>query len=240
MRAAIQSNAGIYQVRNLANGKVYVGSALNMRHRWTEHLSKLKRGCHHSSKLQNAFNKYGKESFVFEVLCDVADLNSLLSLEQHYIDLLNASSSGYNICPVAGRTAGRKASDETRRKMRDSQLRVPVEIRRGRAEVVSSLQKTDEWKAKIGRANLGKVHSDDVRKKLSDSAKSRSDEANFRIAEGIRKSDIARGGRHSNESKAKISNSLKGRKLSDQHRLAIKQAWAKRKAAATSIQIQGD
>ena len=64
----IPRKSGIYQIRNLVNGKVYVGSAVNLQHRRREHRSDLRNGNHHSIKLQRAYNKYGESSFAFEIL----------------------------------------------------------------------------------------------------------------------------------------------------------------------------
>ncbi len=38
--------AGIYQIRNSQNGKLYIGSAVNVRNRWVEHRKLLRKGAH--------------------------------------------------------------------------------------------------------------------------------------------------------------------------------------------------
>jgi group I intron endonuclease len=60
--------SGIYVIRNLVNGKRYIGSSVDIFARWRQHRHALKRGTHHSSHLQNAWRKYGSEAFRFEVL----------------------------------------------------------------------------------------------------------------------------------------------------------------------------
>ena len=65
MADPILGQSGIYQIRNIANGKVYVGSAAKFSRRFNDHKRKLNNGRHHSIKLQNAWNKNGAESFVF-------------------------------------------------------------------------------------------------------------------------------------------------------------------------------
>ena len=54
--------AGIYQIVNVRNGKRYIGSAVNLRKRLLAHLGEFARG-KNSPRLQNAWNKYGKEAF---------------------------------------------------------------------------------------------------------------------------------------------------------------------------------
>lgn len=92
------SNTGIYVIINRLNGNTYVGSAVNFRRRWGIHKRHLNKGIHHSSHLQNAWNKYGEGSFSFTIerLCD---RELLLVAEQEVIDLLRPE---YNMSPNAG------------------------------------------------------------------------------------------------------------------------------------------
>ena len=59
---------GIYQIRNLANDKVFVGVALNLPGILTSNRLQLSSGNHPNKKLQAEWNKFGSESFAFEVL----------------------------------------------------------------------------------------------------------------------------------------------------------------------------
>lgn len=59
-------------------------------------------GTHHSSKLQNAFEKYGLDAFAFLILERVDGQTYLTQREQYYIDNMN---SFYNIARVADRPA---------------------------------------------------------------------------------------------------------------------------------------
>jgi hypothetical protein len=63
---------GIYQIRNLANDKVFVGSALNLPGILNSNKIQLKAGTHHNKKLQADWNEFGSESFVFEALDELA------------------------------------------------------------------------------------------------------------------------------------------------------------------------
>jgi group I intron endonuclease len=78
---------GIYAIRHVESGRMYIGSAKNIYDRWREHRSALRRGVHHSPYLQNAWNKYGEAAFVFEVLehC-LGDAVMLCNQEQHWLD----------------------------------------------------------------------------------------------------------------------------------------------------------
>ena len=54
--------SAIYGIRHIANGRIYVGSAVRTNARWRHHRSQLQRGTHHSRYLQAAWNKYGADN----------------------------------------------------------------------------------------------------------------------------------------------------------------------------------
>lgn len=145
--------SGIYCIRNLISGKVYVGSSQNIRKRFLAHKSALQLGRHHSEVLQRSWIKNGCDAFSFEILEIVEDLSHIIQREQHWIDALKAhkSDGGYNICPIAGRTSGIKLSSKTRAALSAA--------KRGRT-------KTAEHRAKIGAANTGKKRSPEFCEKM--------------------------------------------------------------------------
>jgi group I intron endonuclease len=89
----------IYQIRNLVNQKLYIGSTINYIERSKAHKSTLNANTSRCGKLQNAWNKYGKDNFIFEILHIVAedDIRDLILIEEEYIVLNNSIINGYNI-----------------------------------------------------------------------------------------------------------------------------------------------
>lgn len=103
--------SGIYVIRCKSTGKVYVGSSKDIEVRWYHHKQQLKRGTHHSVKLQRAWDKYGEDDFEFEIVEEVID-GLLTVYEQIYINHYNSPVDGYNILKVAGMARGRSVHQE--------------------------------------------------------------------------------------------------------------------------------
>ena len=97
----IKTSSGVYEILNTVNGKRYIGSSFsNIRRRAYEHFFYLRRGSHHSSILQRAYDKYGESSFKFNILHETPSEYSRI-LEQWY---LNTQPCEYNSskCAVGG------------------------------------------------------------------------------------------------------------------------------------------
>ena len=63
---------GVYQIRNLANEKVFVGAAMNLPGILNSNRLQLRAGNHPNKKLQAEWNELGGDRFVFEVLDELA------------------------------------------------------------------------------------------------------------------------------------------------------------------------
>jgi group I intron endonuclease len=99
-------NSGIYQIKNIINGKTYIGQTQNFSTRKSMHFSELRGGYHHNQHLQNSFNKYGESNFIFEKLLELEDgmdeietrmINAILPTFRYNIALIGGSS------PMKGR-----------------------------------------------------------------------------------------------------------------------------------------
>lgn len=96
--------SGIYEIRNIINNKVYIGSSKDVYERWKKHKNDLKNHNHHSEHLQHAWNKYGEKNFKFSII-EKCQFNDLIIREQYYIDYYKSSECdyGYNMSKIAGR-----------------------------------------------------------------------------------------------------------------------------------------
>lgn len=67
----------VYMIKNLINGKAYVGSSTCLRRRFKQHREELRGNYHKNRKLQNSWNKYKEKSFEFSLLEEIEDVNKL-------------------------------------------------------------------------------------------------------------------------------------------------------------------
>ena len=72
----------------ICNNHTYIGSSINIYYRLKRHTSDLLRNKHSNRYMQNVFNKYGKEKFLFKII-ELCDSQYLIDKESHYIDILS-------------------------------------------------------------------------------------------------------------------------------------------------------
>ncbi len=63
--------AGVFQIKNTVSGKVLLGSSLNLEGPLNAAKFMLSAGHHENKRLQQDWNEYGADQFVFEVLEEV-------------------------------------------------------------------------------------------------------------------------------------------------------------------------
>lgn len=240
-------NSGIYAIANIANGKTYIGSTINLENRWREHKHALDRDIHYNPYLQRSWNKFSKDAFEFRVLEYIDSPNELVRAEQFWLDKYREEGKElYNIalaanspmlgrihtekskCKISDALRGRKKppiSQETRRKMSKAakgRKRTEITIQRWR-EARAGYTHSREARLKIGEANRRRPPiSDETRRKMSEAHK------------GI--PNPLKGRSLSEEHKRKISEAKRGHKrspLSEEHKHKISESqkiqWAKRR-----------
>lgn len=156
--------SGIYLLRNVVNGKFYIGSAMNTTKRKSEHFGFLSRGCHPNVHLQAAWNNYGRDSLEFDVII-ICEVEHLLKIEQGFLDMYWGTEQCYNMArsaksPSLGRTL--PVWSETRRekirKFNESYVptdatREKMRIARAEQPIRSGFSLTEEHKAKLRKSH---------------------------------------------------------------------------------------
>lgn len=207
----LESNAGIYSITNLNNGKRYIGSTTrSFRIRWQNHRGDLLHQKHRNSKLQRAWNKHGEGAFAWEILI-VCPPHMVIQWEQVCINAYQATddAKGYNINPTAGNSRGRVVSQEQRAKMRGRVVSQETRDKMSRA----AQNRTPEHRAAIAAANRARPAW--LREQIA---------------------ATHRGRKLSEETRAKMSARKRGVPKSPEHRANLATANRSRAAAMTPAQ----
>lgn len=185
----------VYIIKCLINNKTYIGitTLSPPEKRWEQHKFKSQFG--RCGLLSRAIKKYGPENFKFSVIDQTDSIEHLKELEKKYILEYNSycnsdSSNGYNMTLGGDGVWGLKMTDESKTKMRESKIKLLSDAILG-PEFIKKLQ--------FARSKFS--HSEESRKKISQALKGRA----------VR----GRGWKMSEEQKIAISDSLKGKRLSD-------------------------
>ena len=204
---------GIYEIVNNVTLKRYIGSTVNLYKRRNQHIGDLQNGKHRSSKLQNAFNKYGYCAFVFNVIELVEDKNNLLEREQIWIDTYSSCSNGYNVTPAAGSRLGSKVSEESKLKMSKAQTgkKQSEETKSRKNKALKGMKRSDETKRKMSEARIGYKPSKEAVEKSRNANKGRKLSEETKLKMSIAKTGV----KCSDETKRKISE--KNKKYAKEH-----------------------
>ena len=99
---------GVYKITCNENKEFYIGSTnITFISRWRNHKADLIKDNHYSKYMQNSFNKYGSESFTFQILEVCNSKEETWKKEQEYIDELQPK---FNSCPTVNSFLGIKLS----------------------------------------------------------------------------------------------------------------------------------
>lgn len=154
----------IYKITNAVNRKVYIGQTVqaNPKMRWYAHLADARRG--KKSYLYDSIRKYGKESFVWEIIDTATSLEELNSKEEYWLNFYREKG----IVVYNNREAG------------GNKTHSPKSIERMRAAQKHrhATTKVGGWKRRDGGPMKGKSHprkgtsgmwnmSDEAKKKIS-------------------------------------------------------------------------
>jgi group I intron endonuclease len=207
---------GVYVIKNLINNKVYVGSAINFKNRWYKHNNDFKNN-KNSIHLQNAWGKYGRDNFVFEIVRFVKNMSILTDIEQVYLDLYESykRENGYNIRRVAKNNFNCKHSEYTKNKI---------------SETTKKMLTLNPPTGLCGIKNpmYGRHHTEKTRQKISNKSArqkpwrrgghlSKEHKEKLRAA-NVGKNNPSYGKSPSIECRQKISKTLSGRVLSEEHK----------------------
>jgi len=96
---------GVFQIKNNINGKIFIGSSLDLMAIWHAQKLQLDMGMHQNGNLQKDWTEYGSENFSYEILDEINETKDnttdykkeVKTLENMIIDDLQPfENKGYN------------------------------------------------------------------------------------------------------------------------------------------------
>jgi len=94
---------GVYRIKCKKNGKIYIGSSMDIANRWDVHKYRLKAGLHGNKYLQDDWSRLGSDVFEFKILLPLPDTNAqtVIEKEQEYLNDVVRWGKDYNIRKLA-------------------------------------------------------------------------------------------------------------------------------------------
>ena len=96
----VNGKSAIYKIICTPLDKIYIGSSKNLYSRCIQHKSKLNKKKHENIELQKAWNKYGSNNFVFQII-EFVEPEELHKTEEYYIEKTRCCETGFNISKTA-------------------------------------------------------------------------------------------------------------------------------------------
>jgi group I intron endonuclease len=149
--------AGVYCIKNVLTGQMYVGSSTNLASRIRSHFSSLRIGKSHNRNLQKSFNIYGERVFVWFIL-ETTTRETVKEREQVWIDATSCLVNGFNLAKKASDNSGWKHSDEFKKKMSNERM--------GARNPMYGVKLSKEQIAAIVSRSLGHLHTEDSKIKM--------------------------------------------------------------------------
>jgi len=114
---------GIYQIKNLIDGKLYIGGSVSIKRRFSLHKHLLNHNKHFNQSLQASWNTCGNNNFEFSVIIE-CEKDKLDFNESHFIAINKSNNSefGFNKRIDCKTNAGNKLSPETKKKISEYQI----------------------------------------------------------------------------------------------------------------------
>ncbi|MBP5169870.1 MAG: GIY-YIG nuclease family protein [Oscillospiraceae bacterium] len=209
----MKSDCGIYALKNAKNGKVYIGQSVNLEKRRRTHFWLLRSNRHYNKHLQGAFNN--GDVFEFSVIETCNSKEECNQREIYWIREFDATNPavGYNLCAGGESTTGRICSENTKHRISASRTG-----KKSDPEVVERRKQSFQEHLKNDPA-FAKEHKEKM----------------HQIAKDRGFGGHNRGVPCSEEKKRILSEKLKGRNVSDDHKKKLRELYSGEKSLTAKL-----
>jgi group I intron endonuclease len=206
------NKSGVYQIKNILNERIYIGSAKQFKDRFRDHISSLRKNKHQNKFLQADFNKCGEDNFLFEVMEIVeGEQKERLLKEQSYLDVYHDNQEQcYNFDKKTNKTSRSSFSknpEETKQKLSDKSKEMwkDQEFKKTQTKRIK-----EHWSIQENREHQSKMMIENW--ELNDERKQKqSEQMKLEYEQGIRSKEQQKEILNSNASKQKRQKTFKER-----------------------------
>ena len=245
--------SGIYCIIHKYSLMCYIGSSVNVRKRLMGHVAASKSAPR--QVIARALREFGVDNFDFELI-ETCSKENLLGREEFWIKFFNSTVDGFNVVKnptdrtdneikastrrrISDSKRGIPRSEETRKKLSEANVGfvVPLSRREQISETLKGRKKTPEHIEKVRQALIKRKWTPEQHQHFLLTGEGLISKRDMSPEGRVRK---ARQGRpHTDQSKARIRESLTGKKLSPEsiakRTASVKKKSAERKALKAAI-----
>jgi len=148
----------VYHIQSKTSGKAYYGSTTNFKRRTNQHTYLLHRNMHHSMHLQNAWNTYGQDDFLIEIIKIFENQEDMLSFEKSLLS--DDLRKTYNVSTEVNKQhrLNRPHSAETKAKL--------SVLFKGRTVTEETKEKIRQARKLQSSPMIGRSHSEETKQKI--------------------------------------------------------------------------
>ena len=155
--------SGIYCFENIKDGKKYIGKSIDLRKRILDHINSLRRNSDECAYLQNAWNKHREENFKIYII-EVCSIEEVSEKEIFYIQEFGSKTpNGYNLTNGGDGTSGYTWNEEKRNAIKNVGNHFY-----GKKHSEETKKKMAESQRGSKNHNYGKIISDEIKNKMSE------------------------------------------------------------------------
>lgn len=203
-------NSGIYALVNRRNEKMYIGRSIDLHKRKTTHLWNLKNNRHPNIHLQRAWNNGDRFDFIVIEECPEEKCNER---EIYWISHFDTFKNGYNQCEGGEATVGYHFTEEAKRKISQK----------------SKGRKCSKEEIEQRKQTLKEHLENDA--EFAKAYKERLRQAAFNRRFG----HWNEGTHHTEEEKRNLSEKLKGRYISKEHKERLRELYSGEKSLSAKL-----
>jgi len=162
----------IYSIKNVITNHIYIGQTNDISKRFSAHRRELIRNVHTNIQMQNSFNKYGMDNFIFEIIeTDIICPLVIDFKERFYIKLYKSMNKEFGFNRESGGNKNKTVCKEVRQRKSENMKGSKHFLFgvKGSNHPRTGKKHTEEWKKRFSEIRMGHKHSEATKRLITKS-----------------------------------------------------------------------